>query len=58
LQKKKREISTHIARDRIVLIGDSAANVRALLGNNFELYSVVKPGYTSSDLRETAKKRH
>jgi len=30
-------------------------NVKTLLRNNFELCSVVQPGSSSSDLKETAK---
>jgi hypothetical protein len=57
---KKRNKHLRSLRHKIVLIGDShirgyARNVKTLLSNNFELYSVVKPGSSSSDLKETAK---
>ena len=44
----------------MVLIGDShikcyVGNVKTLISNNFEPYSVVQPGSSSSDLKETAK---
>jgi len=47
-------------RHKIVLVGDShikcyVGNVKTLLSNNFELSSVVHPGSSSSDLKETAK---
>jgi len=44
----------------MALIGDShircyVGNVKTLWSNNFELYSVVQPGSSSSDLKETTK---
>jgi hypothetical protein len=44
-----------------IFIGDShirgyVSNLKSLLNNNFELYSIVKPGSSTSELKETAKK--
>ena len=43
----------------MVLTGDShikyyVVNIKTLLSNNFELCSVVQPGSSSGDLKETA----
>ena len=48
-------------KHRIILIGDSnikgyVCNLKPLLSSNYELYSVVKPGSTTNELKETAKK--
>ena len=47
-------------KHKVVLIGDS--NIRGyvhklecLLNNNYELYSIIKPGATTNELKETAK---
>ena len=57
--KEKCSLST---KHRIILIGDSnikgyVCNLKPLLSSNYELYSVVKPGSTTNELKETAKKR-
>ena len=49
-------------KHRIILIGDSnikgyVCNLKPLLSSNYELYNVVKPGSTTNELKETAKKR-
>ena len=41
-------------------IGDShiegyGCNLKLLISNNYELYRVAKPGFSSSELKETAK---
>ena len=48
-------------KHRLILIGDSSikghvCNLKPLLSSNCELYSVVKPGSTTVELKETAKK--
>ena len=48
-------------KHRIILIGDSnikgyVCNLKPLLSSNYELYSVVKPGSSTNELKETAKK--
>jgi intracellular sulfur oxidation DsrE/DsrF family protein len=54
-------ISIHSKKKhRIILIGDSnikgyMCNLKSLLSSNYELYSVVKPGSSTSELKETAK---
>ena len=47
---------------RIILIDDSnikgcVCDLKPLLSSNYELYSVVKPGSTTIELKETAKQR-
>jgi hypothetical protein len=47
-------------KHRVILIGDShvkvyGCNLKLLLSKNYELYSVAKPGSSSSELKETAK---
>jgi hypothetical protein len=47
-------------KHRIILIGDSniegyVCNLKSLLSSIYELYSVVKPGSSTSELKETAK---
>jgi uroporphyrinogen-III decarboxylase len=49
-------------KHKIVCIGDShikgyASNLKFLLSNKFELYSIVKPGFGTEELKETAKKK-
>jgi hypothetical protein len=48
-------------RNKIIFIGDShitghVSNLKFLLNSNFELYSIVKPGSSTNELKETAKK--
>jgi lysophospholipase L1-like esterase len=48
-------------KHKIVFIGDShikgyVSNLKFLLNNKFELYSIVKPGSSTDELKETAKK--
>jgi len=50
-----------LKKHRIILIGDSnikwyVCNLKPLLSSNYELYSVVKPGFTTNELKERAKK--
>jgi hypothetical protein len=57
-QNKKR--CSHLKKHRIVLIGDShikgyACNLKPVVSNNYDLYSTVKPGSTTSELKESAK---
>jgi hypothetical protein len=47
-------------KHRVILIGDSnlkgyACNIQSLLSDNYTLYSIVKPGSTTSELKESAK---
>ena len=47
-------------KHRIILIGDSnikgyACNLKSLLSDNYDFYSIVKPGSTTSELKESAK---
>jgi hypothetical protein len=56
-----KEKSSFSKKQRIILIGDSnikeyVFNLKPLLSSNYELYSVVKPGSTTSELKKTAKK--
>jgi hypothetical protein len=49
-------------KHRIILIGDSnikgdVFNLKPLLSSNYELYSIVKPGSTTNELKETANKK-
>jgi len=49
-------------KHRIILIGDCnikgcVYNLKPLLSSNYELYSIVIPGSTTNELKETAKKR-
>jgi len=49
-------------KHRIILIGDSnikghVFNLKPLLSSNYQLYSIVTPGSTTNELKETAKKR-
>jgi len=58
----KKEKCSRSKKPRVILIGDSnvkgyACNLKPLLSSNYELYSVVKPGSTTNELKETAKKR-
>jgi len=56
LNKKK---CTHSKKHKIIRIGDSnikgyACNLKSLLSNNYEFYSIVRPGSTTSELKESA----
>jgi len=47
-------------KNTVILIGDSnikgyGCNLKPFLSKNYELYSVAKPGSSSSELNETAK---
>jgi hypothetical protein len=47
-------------KHRVILIADShikgyGCNLKLLLSKNYELYSVARPGSSSSELKETAK---
>jgi hypothetical protein len=58
VRNKKR--CSHSKKHRIVLIGDShikgyACNLKSLLSSNYDLYSIVKPGTTTSELKESTK---
>ena len=49
-----------LKKHRIILIGDSnikgyVCNLKTFLSNNYELYSVVKPGSSTSELNESEK---
>ena len=51
----------HSKKHRIILIGDSnikghASNLKSILSNNYDFYSITKPGSTTSELKESAKK--
>jgi lysophospholipase L1-like esterase len=55
-----RELRPPSKKHKVVLIGDSNTRgyvykLESLLNNNYELYSVIKPGATTSELKETAK---
>jgi len=48
-------------KHRVILLGDSnikgyAGNIQSLLSDNYICYSIVKPGSTTSELKESAKK--
>ena len=48
-------------KHKIIFMGDShirgyVSKLKPLLNNNFELYSIVKPGPSTKELNETAKK--
>jgi hypothetical protein len=48
-------------KHKIIFMGDShirghVSNLKSLLNNNFELYRIVKPGSTTSKLKETTEK--
>ena len=50
-----------LKKHRIILIGDSnikgyASSLISILSNNYEIYSIVKPGPTTSALNESAKR--
>jgi len=51
----------HSKKHRIILIGDSnikghARNLKSILSNNYDFYSITKPGSTTTELKESAKK--
>jgi hypothetical protein len=51
-----------LKKHRVILIGDSnikgyACNIQSLLSDNYILYSIVKPGSTTSELKESAKEQ-
>jgi hypothetical protein len=51
---------SHSNKHRIILIGDSnikgyACNLKSLLSNDYDFYSIAKPGSTTSELKESAK---
>jgi len=55
-----KEVGSLLTKHKVVLIGDS--NIRGyvyklknLLKKNYELYSVIKPGATTNELKETAR---
>jgi lysophospholipase L1-like esterase len=55
-----REVCPSSKKHKVVLIGDSNTRgyvhkLESLLNNNYELYSVIKSGATTSELKETAK---
>jgi hypothetical protein len=48
-------------KHKIIFMGDShirgyVSNLKSLLNNNFELHSIVKPGSSTNEFKETAKK--
>jgi len=55
-----RELCPLSKKHKVVLIGDSNTRgyvhkLESLLNNNYELYSIIKPGATTNELKETAK---
>jgi hypothetical protein len=55
-----RELGPPSEKHKVVLIGDSnirgyVNKLKSLLNNNYELYSVIKPGGTTNELKQTAK---
>jgi hypothetical protein len=55
-----RELSSPSTKHKVVLISDSNTRgyvhkLKSLLNNGYELYSVIKPGATTNQLKETAK---
>jgi hypothetical protein len=49
-----------LKKNRVILIGDShikgyGCNLKLLLSNNYELYTVAKPRSSSSELKNTAR---
>ena len=57
-----KEKSSRSKKHRVILIGDSnikghVCNLKPLLSSNYELYSVLKPGSTTNELKENSKKR-
>ena len=59
INMNNRKVNSPLTKHKIVLIGDSnirghVHNLKPLLKNNYELYSVFKPGATTNELKETA----
>jgi predicted nucleic-acid-binding Zn-ribbon protein len=57
---RNKDVHALSKKHRVILIGDSpikgnGCNFKLLLSNNYELYSVAKPGSSSSELVNTAK---
>jgi hypothetical protein len=55
-----RELGPPSEKHKVVLIGDSnirgyVHKLKSLLNNNYELYSVIKPGATTNELKQTAR---
>jgi hypothetical protein len=55
-----REVGSPLTKHKVVLIGDSnirgyVHKLKPLLKNNYELYSVINPGATTNELKETAR---
>jgi len=54
-----KELCPPSTKHKVVLIGDSNTKgyvhkLESLLNNNYELYSIIKPGATTNELKETA----
>ena len=60
IQVRNKKKVPHSKKHRIILIGDNnikghASNLKSILSNNYEFYSITKPGSTTSELKESAK---
>jgi hypothetical protein len=60
INKRNSDNYTSSNKHRVICIGDShlrgyGCNLTTLLGKNYEIYSVVKPGSSSSELMNSAK---
>ena len=55
-----KEVGTVSKKHKVILIGDSnirgyVYNLKPLLNNSYELYSVIKPGASTNELKDSAK---
>jgi len=60
IKVNSRELCSPPKNHKVVIIGDSNTRgyvhkLESLLNNNYELYSIIKPGATTNELKETAK---
>ena len=60
IKANSRELCPLSKKHKVLLIGDSNTRgyvhkLEYLLNNNYELYSIIKPGATTNELKETAK---
>ena len=60
INANNREVGSPLTKHKVVLIGDSnirgyVHKLKPLIKNNYELYSVIKPGATTNKLKETAR---
>ena len=55
-----REVGSPLTKHKVVMIGDSnikgyVHKLKPLLKNNYELYSVIRSGATTNEMKETAR---